>query len=198
MTAPHAQAILDGYMARLDRELEGVNPTEKADLLNGVKDHITEARRLLKDESDSDLLNVLDRLGSPAELASALRERQPEEPTRGQGPRTGRGAGLVEVAALAGCILLLPLGLILSWVSTVWTSLDKLIAIAIPVALVLASLMSPTLFRAFHPIYPFAFHPIYLILLMMFTPIANPVGLICAAFLGARLWRYQRMARPST
>lgn len=75
MTAPHAQQIIDGYLARLDAELVGVPATRRRELLDDVRGHVSEARAGLTEETDADLLNILDRLGDPAELAAEHRRR---------------------------------------------------------------------------------------------------------------------------
>jgi uncharacterized membrane protein len=191
MTAPHAQTILDGYMARLERELEDVDTSDRSDLVGQVESHIVEARKLLEAETDSDLLNILDRLGSPAVLASELRGRRPagarpaEVATRG----SGAAGGLVEVTALVGCVVLLPLGLILAWVSRIWSRRDKLVATGIPLAALAALVIAWSLPAVAGT------HPVFLAM-ALFAPVLNPVGLVCAAFLAFRLWR-DRAARAA-
>jgi uncharacterized membrane protein len=70
MTAPHEAQILGGYMARLDDDLGELDPGARADLMAQVESHIAEARAAIVDETDADLLNILDRLGSPEEVAA--------------------------------------------------------------------------------------------------------------------------------
>ncbi len=73
MTAPHANQIIDGYLARLDADLVGVPKARRRELLDDVRAHASDARAALTDETDADLLNILDRLGDPAELAAEHR-----------------------------------------------------------------------------------------------------------------------------
>lgn len=70
MTAPHADDIIEGYMARLTVGLGGADPATTAEVQGGVRSHIAEARAMLIDESDADILNLLDRLGEPSVLAA--------------------------------------------------------------------------------------------------------------------------------
>jgi hypothetical protein len=184
MTAPHAQSILAGYMARLESELDGVSPAGRADLLSHVENHIAEARALLPDESDADLLNMLDRLGTPAELAHEARES-----TSGNAPPVpARGRGALEVAALVACVVFVPLGLVLAWASEGWSRRDKVTAtsiwLGVPLAVVVATEVVPAIARTG----PIAFHPQWLVVLSLGLPLLNPVGLVCAAFLAIR-WR---------
>ena len=71
MTAPRADEILAGYLARLEAALAPVPDPRRQELLDEVREHIAEARMALTDETDADLLNILDRLGDPAEVAAA-------------------------------------------------------------------------------------------------------------------------------
>jgi uncharacterized membrane protein len=190
MTAPHAQEIVDGYLARLARELEGAPPADRAELLSQVGSHIAEARALMADETDSDLLNMLDRLGSPAELARETRERAGGDGVAPPPPPPSsdrRGVGALEVAALVGCVVLLPLGLVLAAASGRWTARQKVTAVvfalAVPVALWIVSGSGGA----------FGFHPMWLIILL-FAPGISPVGVVCAAALALALTRPREAA----
>lgn len=78
MTAPHAKQIVDGYLARLDLGLDSLTASEKSEVLAQIEGHITDARGSLTDETDADLLNIIDRLGSPEEVAESVRSSRPE------------------------------------------------------------------------------------------------------------------------
>jgi hypothetical protein len=126
VTAPHATQIIDGYLARLEAELTGVSPTRRRELVDDVRAHIAEARTGLTSESDADLLNILDRLGEPADLAS---EHRPQ--VAAPAPAAWR-PGVLEVAALALTPLFWPVGIILLWASPAWNLREKLIGTLIP------------------------------------------------------------------
>jgi uncharacterized membrane protein len=81
MTAPHAKQIVAGYLARLDQELDSLSAltsSEKSEALAQIESHVNEARGALTDETDADILNILDRLGSPDEVADSVRSSRPD------------------------------------------------------------------------------------------------------------------------
>src|SRR5438046_9075531 len=77
MNAPHATHIVEGYLARLELALTGSDPARRAELLEDVRAHITEARAALPEETDAALLAILDRLGDPSAVADGLAEDAP-------------------------------------------------------------------------------------------------------------------------
>ena len=56
MTAPRAEQIVAGYLARLEAALAPVPEARRVELLDEVREHIAEARAALTDETDADLL----------------------------------------------------------------------------------------------------------------------------------------------
>ena len=72
MTAPHGEQIVDDYLGRLEKQLSELHPSQRSELLSQVRGHIVEARSGLVDERDSDLLNILDRLGSPEDISAPM------------------------------------------------------------------------------------------------------------------------------
>ena len=71
MTAPRADEIVAGYLARLAAALAPVPEARRLELLDELREHIAEARQALSVETDADVLNILDRLGDPADVAGA-------------------------------------------------------------------------------------------------------------------------------
>jgi len=121
MTAPHASDIINGYLSRLKAETADIPRTERRELIDGVREHIAVAREEMPEETDAALLNLLDRLGDPAELAREERDRlglRAPDPSRSR---------LLEVAALVLTPLIWPIGVILLWTSSAWNVRDKLI-----------------------------------------------------------------------
>jgi uncharacterized membrane protein len=134
MTAPHATQIVEGYLARLEAEL-GVAPADRRrELLADVRGHITEARGGLEQETDADLLNILDRLGEPAELAGEATEAPAAQMVASHSPYPATAWSWIEVAAILLVILAWPAGIILVWLSRFWGFRDKAIATALGAA----------------------------------------------------------------
>lgn len=126
MTAPHASEIINGYLARLESETADLPRRERRELIDGVREHIAEAREEEPNETDATLLTLLDRLGDPADLAAEERERL------GIRSQTASRAGLLEIGALVLTPLIWPVGVILLWASSAWNTRDKLIGTLVP------------------------------------------------------------------
>jgi len=179
VTAPHADQIISGYLARLERALADLPPARRAELLDDVRTHIAEARRGLADETDADPLNILDKLGDPADIAADARDRLGAQPAPPAAP-----LGVLEIAAIVTLVLVWPAGIALVWLSSAWTQRDKLIAtVAMPGAvLTLAILLAvggQGYFRHFY----------ILILAVLFTPVVWSIG---AIYLAVRLYQTRR------
>ncbi len=121
MTAPHADQILSDYMSRLERALANVPDPRRRELLDEVRTHIAEARSQVPNETDADLMNIVDRLGDPAEVAAA--EQGPVD----SAPQPRRASRALEIATIVLVPLVWPAGVILLWISHQWTLRDKLI-----------------------------------------------------------------------
>ena len=70
------------------------------------------ARAASHDETDADVLNILDRIGEPADITSEARERlgvQARQPAR---------IGLLEIGALVLTPIFWPVGVIVLWTSS--------------------------------------------------------------------------------
>ncbi|HEY8814973.1 MAG TPA: hypothetical protein VIP57_07710, partial [Candidatus Dormibacteraeota bacterium] len=124
---PRADEILAGYLARLEAALAPVPDPRRQELLDEVREHIAEARMALTDETDADLLNILYRLGDPAEVAAAEIGRA--EPTP---PPARPKSRALEIAAIVLLLLFWPVGVVLLWMSDAWTTRDKLIGTLLP------------------------------------------------------------------
>lgn len=126
MTAPHADQLIDGYLARL-RDAAGDLPVStRRELLDDVRGHIAEARARDPEETDATILNILDRLGEPAVVVADTRERMG---LRAPAPYR---SGPLEVAAVILVPFFWPIGVILLWMSPAWKVRDKLIGTFVP------------------------------------------------------------------
>lgn len=126
MTAPHASDVISGYLARLEREASDLPRRERQELLDGIREHIREAREAMPEETDAHLLTLLDRLGHPADLVDEERARL------GMRPREANKPGFIEYGALILTPLIWPIGVILLWTSRAWNTRDKLIGTLLP------------------------------------------------------------------
>jgi hypothetical protein len=126
MTAPHADQLIEGYIARLNGAAGDIPKSARQELISDVRTHIDEARARDTEETDATVLNILDRLGEPAVVVAEMRERlglRIERPYR---------PGLLEVAAVILLPFVWPVGVILIWMSPAWHWRDKLIGTLIP------------------------------------------------------------------
>ena len=116
--------LVDRYLTDLEAELAGLPANRRREILDEVGEHIVAARAALDAESEAAIRNVLERLGDPADIAAEARDRfgVPAEPAK--------PTPWLEVIALV--LLVIPflgwvLGVVLVWLSRLWTTRDKLI-----------------------------------------------------------------------
>lgn len=139
MSAPHADQIIAGYLARLKDALSALPTRRRDEIMAEIEDHITEARAGLAGETDADLLGILARVGHPADIAEEARARF-GLPDRGPGP--------LEIAALlliglSGVVFPIPpagwvTGVVLVWLSPCWTLHEKRRGAYLPLVIGLA------------------------------------------------------------
>lgn len=181
MSAPHADQIINGYLARLEQALGDLPAPRRAELLGDVRSHIAEARAGLTAETDADLLNLLDRLGDPADLATEARDRLGAAPTPATLP-----ISLLEIAAIVALVLVWPAGIALVWMSSAWSQRDKLLA----TVLFPAAIFGLTFFPL--PVIGIGRHFAIVALVLLLTPAVWSVG---AIYLAVRLYQ-TRHATP--
>lgn len=112
------------YLQRLDQNLRDLPRPQRDEIMEEVRSHIDEAAA--PGASEADVRNILEDLGEPEAIAAEARTRFDVTP---------RKAGNLEGFAIAGLLaggLILPfvgwiVGVVLLWVSRVWTTRDKLI-----------------------------------------------------------------------
>ena len=63
------------YLQRLDEELRGLPRDRRREVVNEIAEHIEQAREASPVRSEADLRNLLDRIGTPSEIAAEARER---------------------------------------------------------------------------------------------------------------------------
>lgn len=143
-----AHPLVDAYLRRLDAASVGLPTDRRIELAAGIREHIGAALAASGTHDEAAVRNVLDRLGSPEEVAESAVDSSPV--ARGGGPphdgRTHVPAPHVTGLEIAGLVILaiggviLPVlgvvvGLVLVWSSSLWAKKDKLIATVLPVAM---------------------------------------------------------------
>jgi hypothetical protein len=134
MSTMQADRIVDDYLRRLEAAAAHLQRSRRAELVAEIREHIEAALRQEEAASEAAVRNVLERLGPPEEIVDAAEPRPEAPPSR---------AGRLEIAALVA--LLVPVigwlvGPVLVFVSEAWSRRDKLIGLALLVALVLLPL----------------------------------------------------------
>jgi hypothetical protein len=120
MTAPHADQLIDGYLARLTAAAD-LPKSARQELIEDMRSHIAEARAREPEETDATILNILDRLGDPGVVVAEARERLGLRAAAPYRP------GALEIAAVILVPFFWPIGVILLWMSPAWKIRDKII-----------------------------------------------------------------------
>ena len=128
MTAPHADQLIDGYLARLRVAAMDLPLSAREELIEDMRAHIAEARTREPEETDATILNILDRLGDPEMLVAEVRQRPTPAPsTQASVTPWLYRSGIIEIAAIVLLPFLWVIGVILLWVSPAWKTRDKVI-----------------------------------------------------------------------
>lgn len=127
MTATHAEQLVDGYLGRLELELQDVPFERRKEIVDEIRGHIAEARRGLGEETDAELLNLLDRLGDPSEIAAEARGDRAAPSSSSE-----NRLGVLEILAVLFTVLIWPVGVMLLWASPAWSTRQKLIGMLVP------------------------------------------------------------------
>lgn len=136
MNTARLNPLAEQYLDRLDAAARVLPTPDREELVAEVRGHLEAG--LAGDASDADVRNLLDDLGSPADIVAAAAPDPGAASPPGQdrpGPTTG-GWGVVEILAVLGLTLgtfLLPVvgpvaGICLAWASPRWTNQEKSVA----------------------------------------------------------------------
>ena len=120
-----ADQLVDDYLRRLDAELRALPQARRHEVLEEISEHIAEARADLDASDEAAIRNLLDRVGDPAEIAAEARERF-GMPAPHAGARETIAVILLLLGGFVGFVGWI-VGLILLWISDVWSTRDKLI-----------------------------------------------------------------------
>ncbi|TMC10963.1 MAG: hypothetical protein E6J29_10605 [Chloroflexi bacterium] len=128
MTAVRANQLVHAYLLRLEIELADLPAAKRHEIVDEIRSHIAAERSAMVDESDAGLMNLLDRLGDPAEIAAEARSGE-ERRLPAAGLRRFR---TLEVLTLALMLLAWPVGVVLLWASRAWSTREKVLGTLLP------------------------------------------------------------------
>jgi hypothetical protein len=133
-----ADALVLRYLQDLEGELRDLPANRRQELLDEVGEHIAAARAALAPETEAGVRTMLERLGDPADIAAEARERfgVQRPPARPATPWLEVIAVVLLVIPFAGWVV----GVVLVWISRLWTTRDKLIGTLGGMSWVLAGL----------------------------------------------------------
>jgi hypothetical protein len=133
-----SDALVDDYLARLDRAAGTLPDDRRADVVAGIREHIDAARESGVAHDEASLRDLLDRLGEPEEIVAAAREGDDPLPppvvTAAAVAYRKPGIGTeVTAAVLLTAGSFIPFvgwiaGVIVAWTSRRWTTGEKLLA----------------------------------------------------------------------
>jgi hypothetical protein len=180
-------ALILRYLQDLEAQLQDLPASRRQELLDEVAEHIASARASLEPETEAGVRTVLERLGDPAEIAAEARERFGVPP-----PDHRARTPWLEVIAIV--LLVIPflgwvLGVLLVWLSRIWTTRDKLVGTVGGLSWVLAGLGTMSISAGSRPVgSPAPLGPSETSLLevaLFVLPFVLPV--VAAVYLGFRL-----------
>lgn len=145
MTMTRDSAV-DEYLDRLEQSLSQLPPLRRREIMSDIEEHLEATLMELEpDASEAEVLNALDRVGDPEDIANEARER-----FEIRSARPSWTDPLALVLLLVGGFLWLVgwvAGVVLLWLSDVWSTRDKIIGtllvpggLALPVYLLLVGL----------------------------------------------------------
>jgi hypothetical protein len=190
-------ALILRYLQDLEAELRDLPPNHRQELLDEVGEHIAAARAALDPETEAAVRTMLERLGDPADIAAEARERfgVQRPPARPATPWLEVIALVLLVIPFAGWVI----GVVLVWLSRLWTTRDKLIGTLGGLSWVLAGLGTLSISArgstavGSAPVGPTETSLLAVVLFV--APFLLPVA--AAIYLGFRLRGRDAAARPS-
>jgi hypothetical protein len=191
-------ALILRYLQDLEAALHDLPANRRRELLDEVGEHIAAARAALDPETEAGVRTMLERLGDPADIAAEARERFGV--TRGPAKRSTPWLEVIAIVLLVIPFLGWIVGVILVWLSRLWTTRDKLIGTLGGISWVLAGLgtlsisaQGPRPVGSSAPVGPTEASLLEVILFVL--PFVLPIA--AAIYLGIRL-RGRTAARSAT
>ena len=143
---PAADDLVEDYLHRLSVAGAALPAAERAELLEQIRDHVASARADATAGGTPDgpalVRTVLDRLGTPEEVAAAA--GAPAGAPVAGGTGSGREVAAVLLLGLGWILggLGWLVGLVLAWTSSRWAVRQKVLATLLPVPILLAVLVA--------------------------------------------------------
>ncbi|TVR70905.1 MAG: hypothetical protein EA415_12135 [Sphaerobacteraceae bacterium] len=140
MNASGPEQRISDYLDRVSAQLGDTPEQERSEILSDLDAHIRDAvGGDVLSASEADVLNVLERLGNPSEVAREARGvrghyQQTPPSSNPYWAEQRKTPGALEVGAIVLTALFWPIGLLLAWVSARWKTRDKAIATVFPLA----------------------------------------------------------------
>jgi uncharacterized membrane protein len=192
------------YLRRLQRSMGDLPAQRRDEILAEIEEHIAAGLAELPTPTGADVRNVLERVGDPADIAGEARERFGIKPARRSWTNT---AAIILLLVGGFTIIGWFVGVVLLWISDVWSTRDKFIgtlvvpggvAGALGVTLAAGSMSCEVSGPVRHPVRscvsdPSTFGSVVMVILAVLILIA-PIG--TAIYLGRRLRRI-RLASDS-
>ena len=142
--------LIEGYIDQLEEAARALPTTRRRELVEEVREHITEDLARAGRDDEVGIRNVLERLGPPDAIVAAELTEDPPAASATGATRSGFGQGvgqilgptevlavvLLTVGAFAAPLIGPMVGLVLTWVSSRWSMRTK-VAITFVAVLVL-------------------------------------------------------------
>lgn len=119
-----AKGTVEHYMQELDGELRDLPPARRRELLEEIREHIGSALEEGPGEGETEVRNVLERLGDPADIAEEARRRFGISRAK-PGVREIIALVLLPIGGIIIPVLGWIIGAILLATSNVWTGREK-------------------------------------------------------------------------
>jgi uncharacterized membrane protein len=121
------QNAVDDYIKRLERSMRDVPASRRNEIVAEIREHLHETlTHLPPAATEADVRNAIESVGEPDEIASEARDRLGIRPVQARWTDTAA----VILLPIGGVILPLfgwVIGLIFLWISSVWTTKEKIL-----------------------------------------------------------------------
>ena len=92
--------IVADYMARLRAAVSDLSPGDRQQIIEQISEHISSARAALPEETEAGVRDILERLGTPEEIAAEARTEDDSPERRGSRPAFAAGGAVIALVVL--------------------------------------------------------------------------------------------------